>query len=555
MDSRYEYIVNLSRDFITLIDRDYRYEIVNDAYCSTIGKERAEILNKTVAEVWGEEKFDEVIKPQIDRCFEGEEVQYIDTFAFGTERKHMHVSFFPYTESENKITHVLVYSHDITVLNETESRLAEYEYRDPLTGLFNRRSMGEILKKEIHAARRNESGSLMSVLFVSLKNFKKVNQTHGHHIGDLLLENTAVRIRDCLREGDYVFRFEGSILTVLLTNISHNTDAGLVAQKIYDAVLVPYRYASLDINISCRIGIAVFPNDGEDADTLTQNANSASVEADELSEPFLYYDKALHERSSKRMKLYTELRHAFEADELEMFYQPIVEFSSQGARVVGAEALVRWNHPERGQIGPIEFIELAEDTGVIASIDKWALYQVCGRLAAWSAQHDIYLCMNISLRGFLDEYLVDVVDSAVQSAGAVIRERLKLELTESRCMKDPEFAVRRINDLQQVGVEVWIDDFGTGQSSLGYLKQLPARTLKLDKTFIEDLSDDNGEREYLSGIITSIRARGKKVIIEGVTTKSQVDVLSSMGCTTLQGFYFGKPVSAADFHRLLGRSA
>ncbi len=548
MNNRYEYIINLSHDFITLIDRDYRYELVNDSYCRNIGRDRESILGTSVCDVWGPDRFESAIKPKLDRCFSGEEIHYIDTFAFGSMRRHMHVSFYPYSENDGKITHVLVFSHDITRLTDIESRLADYEYRDPLTGLFNRRSLEMLLRKEISQAQRSSDDDLRAVLFISLKNFKRVNQTHGHNVGDLLLESTVERIRESIRVSDHLCRFEGVNLVVVLTKISYVTDAGVVAQKLHDSITVPYRFRFTDVTIGCAIGVSVFPGDNDDPDRLVQYANSASVEADALNEPFLYYDRNLHQRSLTRMQLHTELLRSFEDRQLELYYQPIIEQRDNDSVVVGAEALIRWHHPERGLLEPPEFITLAEETGVVKALDKWALYEVTRLLAHWP---NVFITVNVSAAQFANHDLVEVIEAALSHSGSFNLRRLKLEITERDCMQDLAAAVLTIERLQQLGVEVWIDDFGIGNSSLAYLKQLPVQTLKIDRAFAEGIAASEEDSRFLAGIIAGIHARGKSVVVEGVVDPRQVGILTQMGCRLMQGFYFGRPMPANDFRKLL----
>jgi diguanylate cyclase (GGDEF)-like protein len=511
-------------------------------------KKKADVLGKSVPEVWGRERFEASIKGYLDRCFEGEEVHYIEAFSFGPFEKHMHVSFYPYRDDDHGITHALVFSHDITHITEIESKLTNYEYRDPLTGLFNRRSLGIILDKEIQKAKRSESEKLRALLFISLKNFGSINRSHGHHIGDLLLENTALRIKKVLRNADFVFRFEGTDLTVLLTNIRRTTDAALVAKKISDAISLPYRYKEMDIQITSYIGVSLFPDDGESADEIIQNANSAVMQAKEGGKDFLLYNKELHEKSISRISLKSELQHAFEGEQFEMYYQPVVD---PDGRIQGAEALIRWNHPSGRLVPPCDFIALAEETGLIVHIDRWALYSVCKQAAEWAENRDFFVSINISAREFADENLVDSVFSALKKAGNLNASCLRLELTESCCMVEPELSIEKMNRLRKAGISVYIDDFGTGHSSLSYLKRLPVDTVKIDKVFVDGLNESQEERDYFNSILAGIRARGKKTIVEGVDSPEQVIILKEMGCTSLQGYYFSKPVPAQEFARLL----
>lgn len=544
----YQFIVDQSQDFITLISRNYVYEIVNDTYAAGMGVDKSELLGRTVADVWGREKFESTIKGYLDSCFGGEEVHYIDRFEFGALEKNLHVSYYPYPPESDTVTHALVFSHDVTRLSEVENKLANFEYRDPLTGLYNRRSLSNMLDRELTRARREGGGGrLRAILFIHLRNFRDINQTLGHQIGDLLLENTGLRVKESVRDSDYVFRFEGSNLVAVLTSMAQSMDAAIVAQKIHDTVTLPYRYRAQDVIIPCHIGVALYPQDGLDGEVLVQRANSAVIEAQNRNEAFLLYDHSLHERAMHRMALRTEITRAFGGEQFRLHYQPIVTLDGT---IVGVEALVRWQHPTRGLVPPGDFIEVAEESGSISAIDKWVIYEAVQRLATWYYRYGIFCTVNVSAAEFNDEYLVEVVTNALESEG-VPPEALRLEITESRCMEDPDSAVERIKRIRASGVEVWIDDFGTGHSSLGYLKQLPVTVIKIDKVFADDLAADSTEEAYLAGIATGIRARGKEIVVEGVSRAEQMPVLQRIGAGYAQGYFFGKPVSAQELEVLL----
>jgi diguanylate cyclase (GGDEF)-like protein/PAS domain S-box-containing protein len=543
----YEYIVNVSRDFITLINRDYVYEIVNDSYCREMGLSKEQVLNRRVSAVWGEEKFEASIRKHLDDCFGGQEIHYMDSFKFGPFVKYMHVSYYPFRK-DGRITHALVFSHDITRLGEIESRLSNYEYRDPVTGLFNRRSLNIILEKEIEKAKRSRSEKLRALLFIALENMARVNQVHGHEIGDLLLENTGLRIRRALRGSDFVFRFEGNQLTAILTNISRSTDAGKVAQKIHNAVAVPYDFKGTEILIACSIGIAVYPEDGEERNLLIQRAASALEEAKKRGTGFLLFNAELHREAQERLRLESDLAKAFDEKQFQLHFQPVVD---PEGRIRGAEALIRWQHPRRGNVPPMDFIPLAEETGLIQAIGRWTLFTACQQLAGWDLPEGFYVSVNLSVRDFSDPQLPELLDTAMSKAGMKDPSRLKLEITETRCMEDPERTIRRIAELKEKGIDTQIDDFGSGYSSLGYLKKLPVRTFKIDRLFVEALAESQEERDYLGRIIDTIRSRRKQVVVEGVGTAEQFAFLKEMRCDLLQGFYFSRPVPAPDFEKLL----
>lgn len=547
---KYEYIVNSSKDFITLIDRRYTYEIVNDTYCEVVERSKEELLGATVADVWGEEVFNRTIKGYLDRCFEGEYVHYIEQFKFGSFSKYMHVSYYPYFEY-GTLTHALVFSHDITHIGELESKLNHYEYRDPVTGLFNRRSLNVIMDKELERARRSDSERLRVLLFIDLMKIEKVVQMHGQEIGDLLLENTGLRISTQLRSSDYIFRFDGNRFAVLLPKVANKLDAGTVANKIHQKITIPYNFKGSDINISCSIGAAVYPDDGDTKESLIQNAMSAMIEAGKDEAEFLLFNSDMHSQATERIYLESSAYRGLEEKQFQIHYQPIVDASF---RIVGAEALLRWTHPKLGNISPMVFIPIAEQSGLILTIGKWVLFNVCTQLAEWSGKYPIFVSLNLSAREFSSPDLKDNFMTALSHSGLKNTDCLKVEITETACVQKLNDSIANMHVLDELGVHLYIDDFGTGQSSLRYLKRLPARVLKIDKEFIDDIDTKPDERAFLSNIIRIIKSRNKQVVAEGVSNAEQARHLIDMGCDRMQGFYFSKPLSTEDFCDLLERT-
>ncbi len=547
---KYEYIVNSSKDFITLINREYIYEIVNDTYCEVVERSKEELLGATVAEVWGEEVFNRTIKGYLDRCFKGEYVHYIEQFKFGSFSKYMHVSYYPYFE-DGTITHALVFSHDITHIGELESKLNHYEYRDPVTGLFNRRSLNVIMDKELERARRSDSERLRVLLFIDLMKIEKVIQMHGQEIGDLLLENTGLRISSQLRSSDYIFRFEGNRFAVLLPKVANKLDAGTVANKIHQKITIPYNFKGSDINITGSIGAAVYPDDGTTRETLIQNAMSAMIEAGKNEENFLLFNSDMHSQATERIYLESSAYRGLEEKQFRIHYQPIVDASF---RIVGAEALLRWTHPKLGNISPMVFIPIAEQSGLILTIGKWVLFNVCTQLAEWSGKYPIFVSLNLSAREFSSPELKDNILTALSHSGLKSTDCLKVEITETACVQKLNESIANMEVLNELGVHLYIDDFGTGQSSLRYLKRLPAQVLKIDKEFVDDIDTKPDERNFLANIIRIIKSRDKQVVAEGVSNAEQAQHLIEMGCDRLQGFYFSKPLSTEDFCALLDRT-
>ena len=548
MVNKYRYIVDTSHDFITLINRDYVYEVVNRSYEKMLGKPRSEILNHTVAAVWGEDTFQNVIKESIDRCFSGEEVHYIDTFKFGLEQRYMHVSYYPYREDDQKVSHVLVFTHDITKLGKIESKLINYEFRDPLTGLFNRKSLDIILEMELEKAKRSKIENLRAVLFINILNHKEVSMKFGYEIGNILLENTGLRIKEGLRDSDFTFAYVGSELVVFLTSINTKVDAARVADKLYNSITHPYQHQKYSIKLKAALGISVFPDDSQDKAGLMKKSVSAAEEAVRAGKPYMYFDESLHSESVKRLNIEAELTAAFHNQELELYYQPIVNCEG---KILGAEALIRWNHSQKGLVSPIEFIPVAEDTGLIEEIGKWVIFSACRQLQTWVKKYNIYVSLNLCAREFSNDELVQIVKNALVQAGNLDARHLKLEITESEGIRNPEKFINRIEMLHKMGIEIYIDDFGTGQSSLEYLKNIPADVLKVDKIFIDNIHTTESDREFLNAMVSLVKTRGKKIITEGVSNKEQVDIIRSLGCERMQGFYFSEPLPASAFELLL----
>jgi diguanylate cyclase (GGDEF)-like protein/PAS domain S-box-containing protein len=551
MPPRHEDLINASRDLITLIDRSYTYEVANDSYCRAIDKPRSEILGKTVAEVWGQARFESAIKGHLDACLAGRVVEYVERFQFGPFDRHMHVTYSPYQGESGEITHVVVCSHDITHISQIESKLTQYEFKDPTTGLFNRKSLDIILDKEIAQAKRSED-SLRGLLFISVENLGNVNEVFGAATGDLLLENTGLRIQKCISPSDFLFRFVGNELTCILVHLDRPADAGRIARQIVEQVKIPYQYQGADIRIGCCVGIAIYPNDGEDSRTVIGRASAAMRSARRAHMEYQFHNPEEHSRASERMTLETDMQRAFDKEQFSLVYQPIVEASG---KIKGAEALIRWRHPDKGNVPPGAFLPLAMESGFIHSISKWVLYTAAEQVARWSTRHGIYVSVNLSAEDFANTNLAEVLASALRRAGVSTPGFLKLEITESQCMIDPEGTVMQMERLDAAGFDMFIDDFGTGNSSLGWLKRLPAGTVKIDRSFVDESMRSSEDLEFLTNIVALARSRRKRVILEGIGTFQQYELLKGLTVDGLQGFYFGSPLSPDAFGAMLATEA
>ena len=550
MNDPYRSIVQASRDYITLIDAKYRYVFVNKAYIRALGRKKEEIVGHTVKQVWGKARFEGAIEIPLSRCLEGEEVHFIDEFPFGESVKYVEVRFFPYREKRGgPITHALVFSHDITRLGELETRLMAYEFRDPATGLFNRRSMNLIVEREIQKAEINIDSSPKALFVLAVENFSKIRQQHGSDIATHVIENTGLRLKEHLEKSDSVFRSESDELAALVTGLDRPEDAASLAESILALVTTPYPKGLYEIRPECLIGIAIYPRDAENCEILVTRAEAALSSARERAVSYQFYDGELHARSVEKLRLIAQLRRALYEDQLELHFQPIVDTSG---KIHGGESLLRWRHPEQGLLPPGRFLHLAEETGLSTEMEKQVIFSAARYLARWK-QFGIYLSINLSAGMFEEPDLIEILEKALSQAGGVDKDKLKLEITETEGMSNAEAALKRMQELSNRGFGIYIDDFGTGQSSLRYLKDLPASVLKIDKAFVDGIEKDEEDRHFLGHIINLIKDRRRYVVIEGVESAAQAAILTDLEVDALQGYYFSKPVPAEKFEALLKR--
>ncbi len=445
-------------------------------------------------------------------------------------------------DTKGNITNYIASYTDISERKAAEARIARLAHHDALTGLFNRYSLENRLAQALLAARREKRQ--MAVIFIDLDRFKVINDTLGHHVGDLLLVEVAQRLSACVRESDIVARLGGDEFVVALTSIATDMDAAHVARKIIAAMEVPCDIEGKSLHISPSLGISLFPGNGEDVDALMKNADTAMYHAKEMGRNnFQFFTPAMTAAATERLEIERDLRAALKNNEFELHYQPQV-CASKGL-VRGVEALIRWRHPERGLIPPLKFIPVAEETGVIEAIGTWVLEEACRQMAEWRrAGFDLkYVAVNLSAHQLRSPDLVGLAQGAIARFG-LAPGQLELEITESVAMEDPERAIGILRSLRESGVELAIDDFGTGYSSLAYLKMLPIHTLKLDRAFVRDIETDENDAAISAATIALAKNLGLRVVAEGVETEAQRDFLSRHACNLLQGYLFGKPEPA-----------
>ncbi|THF65964.1 EAL domain-containing protein [Pseudothauera nasutitermitis] len=449
-------------------------------------------------------------------------------------------------DPDGQISNYIASFTDISERKAAEQRIEHLAHHDSLTGLFNRYNLEIRLAQSVLAARREHIR--LAVMFIDLDRFKIINDTLGHHTGDLLLVEVAARLRQCVRESDIVARLGGDEFVVVLTRLLDAGDASAVAAKILETLGTPYEINGDRLHTSPSIGISVYPEDGDDAGTLMRNADAAMYHAKEQGRNNLqYFTSALNAAAAERLTLERELRIAVEERQFELHYQPqYAAGADPRERPCGVEALVRWRHPQKGLVPPVRFIPVAEETGLIGVIGDWVLDCACRDFAAWKAAGIAprRVAVNLSAHQLRNPALVDNV-GAVLARHGLRQGELELEITESVAMSDPAGAIEKLQALRALGVDLAIDDFGTGYSSLVYLKRLPIQVLKLDREFVRDIESDANDAAISVATLTLAHSLGLQVVAEGVETEAQRDFLVSHGCDMLQGYLLGRPEPAA----------
>ena len=440
------------------------------------------------------------------------------------------------------ITRAQVRAWAVAVRHEAELRALVQ--RDVLTGLPNRAILGEHLSRAIALARRHVHQ--LAVLFMDVDRFKDINDSLGHAIGDQVLQQIGGRLLACVRSSDTVSRQGGDEFVLLLSEVTHAEDAGHRTQHIINALALPYTVTYHEIHITVSVGISVYPNDGEDAATLMRAADTAMYQAKERGRNnYQFFTPEMNTRTVERLWIEGGLRRALARQELAMRYQPTVNL--QTGTITGAEALLRWVHPIRGIVNPLDFIPVAEHCGLIVPIGEWVLQTACAQARAWlEAGFPMPVAVNVSALEFRDSRFLERIAATLQESQLDARY-LKLELTESVLMQHAASTVSVLDALKRMGVTIAVDDFGTGYSSLSYLRQFPIDELKVDQSFVQEIASDGGGAAIVSAIISMGQSLRLRVIAEGVETREQLNFLQTQGCGEGQGFYFSRPVTADQF--------
>ena len=543
--------MNAASDQIVIADRDGAIEFINLAFERASGYLRDEIMGKPAADfltpkgrnpelheyVWSEVRegrtwHGEIVCERKDGTYRAEDM-----------------TITPVLNDAGVIEHFIAINRDVTEQKMYEAKLDLLAHHDALTGLPNRLLFSDRLNRRLAEARRK--GEQVAVMFMDMDRFKLVNDTLGHSSGDRLLRLVGERLGSAVRESDIVARMGGDEFTVALSQDKRMDEASRAAQRILDLLAEPFHLEDRDLYVTASIGISVCPTDGDDVETLVRNADTAMYQAKERGKnTFHFYTEALNAAAVERMTLEAGLRKAVEQGDLVAYYQPCVDI--RGGRILSVEALVRWRRSDSQLIMPDQFIPVAEETGLIVPIGDWMLRQACEQTKSWYDEgvSRIRVGVNISAKQFQFVDLAEVVRAVLDEA-ALSPECLILELTESALMQNPDHAVRVLRRLKKLGVKIYIDDFGTGYSSLSHLKCFPIDAVKIDRSFVRNITSDADDAAIAGAIVAMAHSLKLQVIAEGVETVAQLEFLRSLDCDQLQGYFVSRPGPAEDMTQLL----
>ena len=545
-ESRFRALVQNSFDIIT----------IHDATGLTVYESPAasRILGYAPGSLIGKKPFETVHPKDIDRAREAYDqlVQGVSLAPIELRFRHADGTWiWLETLGNNLLDHpgiqgVVLTSRDITERKRAEERAQYLANYDVLTGLPNRFLMQDRATQAVAQAHRNRLR--VALMHIDLDRFKVVNETLGHYFGDTLLKQAAERIRRCAREGDTVARVGGDEFSIVLPNVPGLQSLSNTAERILMDLSRPFPGQSQELFLSASIGISLYPDDARNVDDLIKQADAAMFSAKNLGRNnYQFFTSALNEEVQERMLLESGLRLAIQRDELCLVYQPKIDLTTR--ELIGTEALIRWRHPGLGMIAPSRFIPVAEESGMVGQIGEWVLRSACRQIRAWQdAGIAMPVAVNVSARQFQQYDLAELVRTVLTEA-AVAPRLLEIELTESAVMQDAEASVITLERLKTLGVQISIDDFGTGYSSLSYLKRLPLDQLKIDQSFVRDISSDPNDAAIVRAVITLARSLGMKVIAEGVETEAQLAFLNAYGCQYAQGYLFGQPMTAEEVLR------
>jgi diguanylate cyclase (GGDEF)-like protein/PAS domain S-box-containing protein len=559
----YRYLVDSSPDIIYTLDHEGRFTFVNDRAYQLLGFLRDDLIGKHYSVlvhdddseranyVFNEGLRDRRLSRNVELRFKSMHPDS-DARTFSNELMALgdHDQSSPLTDSaQRELTGIYGVARDVTERKRADALIAYQAYHDILTDLPNRVMFKDRLGMALLQAKRNASN--LAVMFIDLDRFKLVNDTLGHGVGDELLQQVSARLKDCLRRCDTLSRLGGDEFMAVLPELNDKQDAALIAQKFIECLRLPFYLADQSIHISASIGIAVYPADGKTVDELIRNSDVAMYRMKAQGKNgHVFFDPSMLDGSSQKIALGHSLHLALEHGELEMYYQPQVDVKTK--KIVGAEALMRWNHPQRGFLSAGEFLPFAEENGLIIPISDWMLQAICKDLLEWNTVGGdaMRLSLNLSPQ-YLDRGdFFDKLQTALAHYN-IAPSQIEVEVTENICIRNPQTAIEQLDRLCQLGVSVAIDDFGTGYSSLSYLHRFPIHTIKIDRSFVMEIHEESKSFPVVLAIISIARGLNLNLVAEGVETLVQERYLENAGCRTMQGYLYHKPLAHARLMELL----
>ncbi|NHZ83938.1 EAL domain-containing protein [Massilia sp. CCM 8695] len=561
----YRYLVDSSPDIIYTLNHEGRFTFINDRAFQLLGFAREDLIGQhytilvhdedleRARYAFNERRVDERASRNVElrlKCHAraGQNRAFNTTLmTISLNSMGMHVPDHDVKKLEFYGTYGV--ARDITDRKRAEEVISYQAYHDILTDLPNRILFKDRLGLAIIQAKRKLTE--LAVMFIDLDRFKLVNDTLGHVKGDELLQQVALRLKLCLRDGDTLARQGGDEFTIVLPELAGRGEAKAIAEKFLTCLHLPFDLDGHQVHVSASIGIAIYPGDGESIDELLRHADIAMYQVKALGKNgHSFYHNSMLDVSHQKIALEQSLRKALEQNELEMYYQPQIDVIT--GRIIGAEGLMRWNHPQRGVLSANEFLPFAEDNGLMLPISDWMLDALCRDMLVWNENggEAIRLSLNLSPQ-YLDRGdFFEKMRGALQRYG-ISPAQIEVEITENICIRNPQYAIEQLNKLCQLGVSVAIDDFGTGYSSLSYLHRFPIHTIKIDQSFVKEIHDEQGHYPVILAIISIARGLGLHLIAEGVETEVQARYLKSNGCLTMQGYLFHHPISLASFLEVL----
>lgn len=562
----HRFIVNNSPDMIYLLDQEGRFAFVNERISSLLGFSQQEVIGKHFSSLIFQDDIelanhtfnerrtgDRATKSTELRllCKDCDSPRYFESRSVPVELSSIGI-YTPTQDKQKEFIGTYGVARDITERKQAEELIKYQLYHDLLTNLPNRSLFRDRLNMAMAQARR--SGNKVAVLYLDMDRFKVINDSLGHFVGDELLQLVAQRLKHELREGDTLARVGGDEFNLLIPECHEREDVRSLAQKILQLFDEPFHIGDEEIFVSFSIGISLFPEDGDSREALIKNADIAMYQVKYAGKKgYTFYSESMKHRYTHSLDIENGLRKAVENDELRIFYQPQVDI--QNNKIVGVEALVRWMHPQRGLLAPVDFINIAEDTGLIVQLGEWMLTRACADVSRWLREHQlkISLAVNISVQQLeVDEFVPMVLKTIKRHR--LPRNILELEVTENEIMQDMERANQTLTTLSKKGIRIAIDDFGTGYSSLGYLQSLPINTLKLDRSFVAGIKS-RGDNSIIDAIIAMAKGLNLDLIAEGVESMAQQRYLKRHGCSLAQGYYFSRPVVETELLALLCEAA